>query len=57
MKWAGAIGEAARSELPEGVFIFVTVFDDDDAAAAYGTGEFERTKEVLADMLTSEPAP
>ncbi len=51
---ANAVGEAARAELPPGGFVFVCVFDDRDAAAAYGTGEFERTKTVLRDMLTAE---
>ena len=54
MVLAQAVGEAARRELPPGGFVFVTIFDGEDSAAAWGTGEFERTKEVLADMLTSK---
>ena len=50
---ASAVGEAARAELPPGGFVFVTIFDDHEAAAAYGTGEFERTRSVLEDMLTA----
>ena len=54
MLLAQAVGEAARQELPPGGFVFVTIFDDLDAAAAWGTGPFERTKTVLEDMLTSK---
>ena len=55
MKWAAVIGEAGRSELPAGAYVFVTVFDADDGAAAYGTGPFERTKDVLRDFATAGP--
>ena len=54
MVLAHAVGEAARAELPPGGFVFVTIFDGKDSAAAFGTGEFERTKAVLRDMLTSK---
>ena len=55
MLLAQAVGEATRAELPDDGFVFVTIFDGEDSAAAYGTGEFERTKAVLRDMLTSKP--
>ena len=54
MLMAQAVGEAARAELPEDGRVFVCIFDDDNAAAAYGTGKMERTKKVLEDMLTAE---
>lgn len=57
MEYAHAVGEAARAELPDGARIFITVFDDHDSAAAYGTGELERTQKVLADMLTVTRLP
>ena len=58
LEMATVVGEAAMGELPEGVFVFVTVFDAHNAAAAYGTGPFERTKDVLRDFATAKsPGP
>ena len=55
LEMATVVGEAAMGELPAGVYVFVTVFDGHMSAAAFGTGPFERTKDVLRDFVTARP--